>query len=70
MREINVAQVTDAVKNLCINANYELSTDMQAALKNARLNEESELGKQILDKLDEKHYARYRSSSDSSESAD
>lgn len=53
MREINVAQVTDAVKNLCINANYELSTDMQAALKNARLNEESELGKQILDKLDE-----------------
>lgn len=53
MREINVAQVTDAVKNLCINANYELSIDMQAALKNARLNEESELGKQILDKLDE-----------------
>ena len=53
MREIDVAQVTEAVKKLCIDANYELSQDMKAALLDAQSKEESELGKQIFSKLQE-----------------
>jgi fumarate hydratase subunit alpha len=53
MREINVSEVTNAVKNMCIDANYELSSDMKKALLDAQNKEESELGKKIFSQLQE-----------------
>lgn len=51
MRDINVADVTQAVASMCIEVNHILSDDMKCALDNAYDKEESELGKQILDQL-------------------
>ncbi len=53
MRELNVSEVTRAVKELCIEANHELSEDMVNALKEAQTREESPLGKQIFAQLGE-----------------
>lgn len=53
MREIDVKQITETVRNMCIDANYELSEDMKKALLDARDKEESELGKKILCQLQE-----------------
>ena len=53
MREINVSEVTEAVKNMCIDANYALSDDMKKALESAQKEEVSELGKQIFSQLEE-----------------
>ena len=52
MREIDVALITETVKEMCITANHVLSPDMQKALINAENTEESPLGKQILSKLE------------------
>lgn len=51
MREIDVAEITKAVKGMCISANYTLSDDMKKALLSAKDKEESELGKQIFAQL-------------------
>lgn len=48
MREINSQSVSEAVKNLCIEANCVLSEDVINAIKNAQEKEESEVGKEIL----------------------
>ena len=53
MREIDVTSVTEAVKELCIEANHELSPDMVNALLKAKETEESPLGKQIFEQLSE-----------------
>ncbi len=53
MREINVSEVTEAVRNMCIDANYALSDDMKKALETAQKEEVSELGKQIFSQLEE-----------------
>ena len=53
MREIDVMQDTETVRNMCIEANYELSKDMKKALLTAKDKEESELGKKILHQLQE-----------------
>ena len=53
MREIDVASITGAVKELCIAANHELSPDMVNALLKAKEAEESPLGKQIFEQLSE-----------------
>ena len=53
MREIQVQSVTEAVKKLCIDANHELSRDMEDAITGARDKEESELGKKIFAQLKE-----------------
>jgi len=53
MREIDVASITGAVKELCIAANHELSPDMVNALLTAKEAEESPLGKQIFEQLSE-----------------
>ncbi len=53
MREIEVKQITEAVKKLCIDANHFLSEDMENALINAQKAEESELGKKIFAQLRE-----------------
>ncbi|MCR5118406.1 MAG: fumarate hydratase [Lachnospiraceae bacterium] len=51
MKEINVAQISEAIKDMCIETNHFLSADMRAALDRAEKEEESPLGRQILSKL-------------------
>ena len=51
MREINVNEITAAVKDMCIQANYDLSLDMVQKLKEAEDTEDSALGKKILGQL-------------------
>lgn len=51
MRNINVAQITDAVAKLCIDANYYLSSDIYDALVAGREKEESPLGQEIFGQL-------------------
>lgn len=51
MRIINVSEITKNLKEMCIEANHFLTTDMKEALKNAVQTEESTLGKQILNQL-------------------
>lgn len=53
MRELNVEKITQAVKEMCIEANHFLSPDMNEAIKDSMKNEESEIGKKILSQLEE-----------------
>lgn len=53
MREIQVSKIEEAVKEMCISVNYVLSEDMSCALEEAVGKEESPLGKQILEQLQE-----------------
>ena len=53
IREIDVQEVTDTIKEMCIQANHYLSPDMDLAMKQAAETEESELGKKILNQLQE-----------------
>lgn len=53
MKIINTTTISDNVKEMCIEANYYLSEDMNSALKNATNSEKSELGKKILNQLQE-----------------
>ena len=53
MREIDAQLLTKNIKELCIEANHYLSDDMKKVFDNARNNEKSPLGKQILEQLDE-----------------
>ncbi len=53
MREINVQQISDAIRDMCISINLKLSDDMKAALKNAEKNESNPLGSQILNILEQ-----------------
>lgn len=51
MRNINVSKVTDIIEEMCIKSTHFLSDDMDIAMKNALESEESPLGKQILNQL-------------------
>lgn len=51
MRTISVSEVTDQIKEMCIEANHFLSKDVKAALEEAAKAEESPLGCQILEQL-------------------
>lgn len=53
MREINSQKITKNIKEMCIEANHFLSSDMKKVFDNAKLNEKSSLGCQILEQLDE-----------------
>ncbi len=53
LREIDVSVVTDAIRDMCIEANYGLSDDMRNSLDHALQTEHSPLGKQILQQLEE-----------------
>ena len=50
-RELDVATVTAAVKDLCITANYDLPVDVYDALKAAQASEESPVGREVLAQL-------------------
>lgn len=51
MRTINVSQITQNIKEMCIEANHCLTPDMDSALRNAAGTEKSPLGRQILSQL-------------------
>jgi fumarate hydratase subunit alpha len=53
IKTIQTEEVIQAVKEMCIEANYYLSPDMDAAMKQAVETEKSELGKKILGQLQE-----------------
>lgn len=53
MRIIHAEQITQNIKEMCIQANYTLSEDVSGAIKKAEQNETSSLGKQILNTLKE-----------------
>jgi len=53
MRTISVDVITKKVKEMCIEANHFLSEDMKMVFQNAKEKEESPLGKQILNQLEE-----------------
>lgn len=51
MREINVSQVTEAVKELCIKANLKLPEDMCDCIKCGAAKEQSPVGKGVFDDI-------------------
>lgn len=53
MREINCCEIIEAIKEMCIEANHFLSPDMKQVMDAAVEKEESPLGKQILNQLEE-----------------
>lgn len=53
MRIINTNEIIKEIKEMCIEANHFLSPDMIEVFDNARKNEKSPLGCQILEQLDE-----------------
>lgn len=53
MRDVNISEITKNIKEMCIEANHFLSEDMKKVFKNAVDSEESPLGKQVLNQLNE-----------------
>ncbi len=53
MRTINTVEITEAVKEMCMEVNIRLSEDVKQAVLAARKQEESPLGRQILGQLEE-----------------
>ncbi len=53
MRTVHVSEITENIREMCIEANHFLTEDMNAALNTAAENEKSPLGKQILNQLQE-----------------
>jgi fumarate hydratase subunit alpha len=51
MREINVDKVTECIRELCIEANCSLNKDIYSSIKEAYENEESPIGRDILNQL-------------------
>ena len=51
MRDVDVKLIKDAVKDMCVRINIELSDDMKAAIDKAAGEEQNELGSHILDIL-------------------
>ena len=51
MRTIDVAEITENIQEMCIEANHFLTQDMDAVMKSAAETEKSPLGKQILCQL-------------------
>ena len=53
IRTIDVCTVTETIKEMCMEANYYLSEDMKLALQESAGTEKSEIGKKILNQLEE-----------------
>lgn len=52
MRVVNTEIITSNIKEMCIDANLRLTPDMEQSLKKSLQNEDSALGKQILEQLE------------------
>ncbi|MBD3370675.1 fumarate hydratase [Candidatus Fermentibacteria bacterium] len=55
MRDLDVSEITDVLREICISANVFLGEDVKTAIKKARDAEESPLGKEILDVILDNH---------------
>ena len=53
IRTVNTNDIVKTIKEMCIEANHYLSKDIDKALKDATASEKSELGKKILNQLQE-----------------
>lgn len=53
IRTVNVNEITENIKEMCIEVNHFLSSDMTTAMKGAEKKEKSVLGRQILGQLQE-----------------
>ena len=53
MREVSTEEITKNIKEICIEANYTLSDDVKNKIINSAAVEESEIGKKILNQLEE-----------------
>lgn len=53
IRTVNVKEITENIKEMCIEVNHHLSSDMAKAMKQAEEKEKSPLGCQILEQLQE-----------------
>lgn len=53
MRTLNVGEVTEQIRDMCIEANHFLAEDMKCAMAQASESEKSPLGRQILEQLGE-----------------
>lgn len=53
LRDIQVKEITEAVRDMCIQINHSLSQDMCRVFQKAVNEEKSELGKQVLSQLQE-----------------
>lgn len=53
MRTVQVSEITENIKEMCIEANHYLSRDMEAVMERAAETEEAPLGKKILGQLRE-----------------
>ena len=53
MREVSTEEITNNIKEMCIEANYTLSDDVKNKIINSAAVEESEIGKKILNQLEE-----------------
>ena len=53
MRNISVDEITKNIKEMCIEANHFLSEDMKKAINSAYEKEESEVGRNVLEQLQE-----------------
>ena len=53
IREVDVKEITKTVRDMCIEVNHYVPEDMKNAFKNAVDNEESVIGKKILNQLQE-----------------
>jgi fumarate hydratase subunit alpha len=53
IREVDVSDITKNIKEMCIEVNHYLSSDMIIAMEEAKKTERAPLGKQILDQLQE-----------------
>ena len=53
IRTVNTEDIVKNIKEMCIEANHYLSKDMDKAMKDATASEKSELGKKILNQLQE-----------------
>jgi fumarate hydratase subunit alpha len=51
MRTLDAGTITAAVRDLCISINHQMGSDMLAALERARVQEESEIGRAVLERL-------------------
>lgn len=53
MRDLNTEQITNAIREMCMEANYKLASNMEQALIKARETEESPVGQRVLGQLQE-----------------
>jgi len=51
MKELRVEEIVSAVEKLCIEANYDLGSDIMAAFHQALMDETSPLGQEVLERL-------------------